>query len=126
MGLAVKAEWVDADKHLLRNAASHRSHPSHKPRTGERDPPLSTLAGEILGVFASAHRRAGARLRISALHLHHETEPALAAATSELASTGLVRVVDAGTIELTSKGYDLIQAHLLQTRARVFGHAPSP
>jgi hypothetical protein len=126
MGLAVKAEWVDAYKHLLRNSASPRSHPSHNPRNGEREPPISRLAGEILGVFASGHRRAGARLRISALHLRHETEPALAAATSELASTGLVRVADAGTIELTSKGYDLIQAHVLQARTRVLGPAPSP
>jgi hypothetical protein len=123
MGLSVKAEWVDAHTRSLRNSDPLCFAPSHNSRTGERAPPFSKMAGEILGVFASEHRRAGARLRISTLHMRQETEPALAAAVSELASAGLVQVADSGTIELTARGYDVIQRRVLQARTRVLGRA---
>jgi hypothetical protein len=49
MGWSVKAEWIDA--YMRAQHESDPSHvvPSHNARTGEIEPPFSTLATEILG-----------------------------------------------------------------------------
>jgi hypothetical protein len=113
MDLAVRAQWVDADKHLMRNDAPACSCPFHNSRAEEKESLLSRVADEILEI-ASGRGRAG---------LRQEAQPALAAATSELASAGLVRVAD---LELRSKGYEPVQAHDLQAPVGALGPAPNP
>src|SRR4051812_14144790 len=61
---------------------------------------LSETACEILGFFRETHRRPGARMTMATLDAHFGTDPAVAAAISELKQLGYVTVPDAGTVEL--------------------------
>ena len=71
---------------------------------------LSEMAREILAYLRSTHRLPGARLRITTLDERFGTDPAVAAAISELARTGYVATPDAGTIELTPRGYEALMS----------------
>lgn len=70
---------------------------------------LSEMACEILEFFRETHRKPGARITIETLDAHFGTDPAVAAAVSELNRLGYVTTPDAGTIELTDLGFDAIQ-----------------
>ncbi len=74
---------------------------------------LSEIACEILAYLRSMHRLPGARLRITTLDERFGTDPAVAAAISELARTGYVATPDAGTIELTTRGYEALMSEQL-------------
>ncbi|HEY8578827.1 MAG TPA: hypothetical protein VIL72_03010 [Beijerinckiaceae bacterium] len=124
MGTAAKAERRDARMRERDSVSAPGADAAKDDRGDTGESPFSEIADEILARLARDHRRAGARVRLSTLHMRQETEPALAAAISELASAGLVRVVDGGTIELTAEGYDLIQRRVLQMRTRLLGRAP--
>jgi hypothetical protein len=69
---------------------------------------LSETACEILDYYRDTHRRPGARLTMATLDAHFGTNPTVAVAVSELAHLGYVSVPDAGTIELTDRGFDAI------------------
>ncbi|MGY2047977.1 hypothetical protein [Methylobacterium sp. JK268] len=71
---------------------------------------LSEIAREILAYLRSTHRLPGARLRIATLDERFGTDPAVAVAISELARAGYVVTPDAGTIELTPRGYATMTA----------------
>jgi len=66
---------------------------------------LSEIASEILAYLRSTHRLPGARLRVATLEQRFGTDPAVTVAVSELARAGYVATPDAGTIELTHRGY---------------------
>lgn len=66
---------------------------------------LSEIAREILAYLRSTRRLPGARLRITTLEERFGTDPAVTVAVSELAHAGYVAAADAGTIELTHRGY---------------------
>jgi Mn-dependent DtxR family transcriptional regulator len=68
----------------------------------------SEIAREILAYLRSTHRLPGARLRITTLDERFGTDPAVAAAVSELARTGYVATPDADTVELTPRGYEAL------------------
>ncbi|GJE03361.1 hypothetical protein [Methylobacterium isbiliense] len=69
---------------------------------------LSEMASEILAYLRDTHRLPGARLRITTLDERFGTDPAVAVAISELARAGYVATPDAGTIELTPRGYEAL------------------
>ena len=70
--------------------------------------PLSELACEILGFFRETHRKPGARMTMATLDAHFGTDPAVAVSVSELAHLEYVTTPDAGTVELTDRGFDAI------------------
>jgi hypothetical protein len=70
--------------------------------------PLSETACEILESFRKTHRKPGARMTMATLDAHFGTDPTVAVAISELKQFGYVTVPDAGTIELTDRGFDAI------------------
>ena len=70
---------------------------------------LSELACEILDLFRETHRRPGARMLISTLDAHLGSDPAVAAAVSELIDAGYLTAPDAQTVELTHRGFDAVQ-----------------
>jgi Mn-dependent DtxR family transcriptional regulator len=70
--------------------------------------PLSETACEILESFRETHRKPGARMTMATLDAHFGTDPTVAVAISELKQFGYVTVPDAGTIELTDRGFDAI------------------
>lgn len=69
---------------------------------------LSEMACEIMEFFRETHRKPGARMTIETLDAQFGTDPAVAAAVSELTHLGYVTTPDAGTIELTNLGYDAV------------------
>jgi hypothetical protein len=81
---------------------------SYAPDEGVR---LSELACEILDLFRSQHRRPGARMRLVEVvdARLHGSDPAVAAAVSELTGAAYLRAPDADTIELTARGFDAVQ-----------------
>ena len=70
---------------------------------------LSEIACEILDLFRETHRRPGARITITALDHRFGTDPAVAAAITELRDAGIPITPDVETVELTAKGFDAIQ-----------------
>lgn len=70
---------------------------------------LSEIACEILDLFRETHRRPGARIMIATLDHRFGTDPAVAVAIAELRDAGFLITPDAGTVELTAKGFDAIQ-----------------
>jgi hypothetical protein len=70
---------------------------------------FSETACEILDIFRQTHRRPGARMLIAQLDRRVATDPAVAAAVSELVHAGYVTAPDADTVELTAAGFDAIQ-----------------
>lgn len=74
---------------------------------------LSEIAREILAYLRGTYRLPGARLRITTLDERFGTDPAVAAAISELARIGYVATPDAGTIELTARGYGALMSEQL-------------
>jgi len=70
---------------------------------------LSERACEILDVFRVSHRKPGARMMVGTLEAHHGMGPAVSAAISELAEREYVVTPDAQTIELTERGFDVLQ-----------------
>ncbi len=71
--------------------------------------PLSETACEILDLFHRSHRRPGARITIATLDANLGTDPTVAVAVSEFTDLGYVIAPDAGTIELTDRGFDAVQ-----------------
>jgi hypothetical protein len=72
---------------------------------------LSEIACEILDLFRETHRRPRARMTLVTLDHRFGTDPAVAVAIAELRDAGFLINPDAGTVELTEKGFDVIQAH---------------
>jgi hypothetical protein len=72
---------------------------------------ISDLAREILAVFKKTHRRPGARMVQATLQQHVPGRLALIVAISELRELGYLSTPDAETVELTARGFDLIQSH---------------
>jgi hypothetical protein len=70
---------------------------------------LSERACKILDVFREAHRKPGARMMVGTLEADHGMGPAVTAAISELAELEYVVTPDPQTIELTERGFDLLQ-----------------
>jgi hypothetical protein len=70
---------------------------------------LSETACEILDLFRETHRKPGARMTIATLDARFGTDPAVAVSVSELTHLGYVTTPDAGTIELTARGFDAVQ-----------------
>jgi hypothetical protein len=71
---------------------------------------LSQTALDILEVFRQAHRRPGARIAIAKLEAQIGSDPAVVVAVSELVRAGYLAAPDAGTVELTTTGFDHLQA----------------
>lgn len=69
---------------------------------------LSETACEILDFLRETHRKPGARMTMATLDAHFGTDPAVAVAVSELKHNGYVTTPDAGTIELTDRGFDAL------------------
>ena len=69
---------------------------------------LSETACEILDLFRETHRKPGARMTMATLDAHFGTDPTVAVAVSELKQLGYVTTPDAGTVELTDRGFDAI------------------
>jgi hypothetical protein len=75
----------------------------------EASEPLSQTARDILAVFHRAHRRPGARMRITRLTQAVALDPAvITVAISELVRAGYVTAPDVRTVELTAAGFDHI------------------
>jgi hypothetical protein len=70
---------------------------------------LSETACDVLDVFREGHRLPGARMAMATLDAHVGTDPAVAAAVSELVYLSYVVAPDAGTVELTDRGFLVIQ-----------------
>jgi hypothetical protein len=70
---------------------------------------LSQTAYDILDLFREEHRKPGARVTMATLDAHVGTDPAVAVAVSELVHLGYVIAPDAGTVELTDRGFLAIQ-----------------
>lgn len=70
---------------------------------------FSETACEILDIFRETRRKPGARMIIDTLKAGLGTDPAVAAAISELHEFGLVEAPDGETVELTDRGYDMVQ-----------------
>jgi hypothetical protein len=70
---------------------------------------LSETACDVLDLFREGHRLPGARMTMATLDAHVGTDPAVAAAVSELVHLGYVTAPDAGTVELTDHGFLAIQ-----------------
>jgi hypothetical protein len=70
---------------------------------------LSEMACGILDLFRATHRRPGARMLLSHLDARFGTDPAVAAAVSELIRAGYLAAPDAETVELTDLGFDAVQ-----------------
>ena len=70
---------------------------------------LSETACEILDLFHESHRKPGARMTMATLDASFGTDPAVAVAVSELIQLGYVTTPDAGTVELTDRGFDAVQ-----------------
>ncbi|WP_181708274.1 hypothetical protein [Chthonobacter rhizosphaerae] len=69
---------------------------------------LSEIASEILDFLQETHRRPGARIAISTLDHRFGTDPAVAAAITELRVAGYLIAPDADTVQLTAKGFDAL------------------
>ncbi len=69
---------------------------------------ISETACEILDLFRETHRKPGARMTMATLDAHFGADPAVAVAVSELKQLGYVTTPDAGTVELTDRGFDAI------------------
>jgi hypothetical protein len=70
---------------------------------------LSETACDVLDVFREGHRLPSARMTMATLDAHVGTDPAVAAAVSELVHLGYVVAPDPGTVELTDRGFLVIQ-----------------
>jgi hypothetical protein len=70
---------------------------------------LSETAREILDLFRTTHRKPGARVTMATLDARFGSDPTIAVSVSELTKLGLVIAPDADTIELTPRGFDMIQ-----------------
>lgn len=85
---------------------------------------LSETAREILDFFRETHRKPGARMTMAKLDARFGTDPSVAVAVSELARLGYVTTPDAGTIELTDRGFDAV--HRSGHRPEDSADAPTP
>lgn len=76
---------------------------------------LSSISCDVLDFLKATRRHPGARVALRDLERHIGTEPAVAAALSELTHAGLVTAPDKDTIELTARGFDVINRGTYRT-----------
>jgi hypothetical protein len=110
MGVCVRTEWLtpepDVHEESLAAAAPDDWERAGLPEDRRSRAELTEIAREIVEHLRRTHRRPGARLSISKLDDRFGTDPAVAAALSELVDLGYVEHPDAHTIELTARGFD--------------------